>query len=203
MTRRARASIPAAALAAAAFLATAVPALASEGGEGSNLFAGDLGNAIWTLVIFLAVVFVLGRWAWGPILERLQAREDFIRKSLTEAKADREAAEARLQEYEERLAAARAEATAIVDEGRRDAGAVRQRIEEEGREEAGKMLERARREIEIAKQTAIKDIYSVAARLATAAASKIIAKELTPEDHERLVAESIAELEGMGPRQAN
>lgn len=178
-------------------------AWAAEGGGGNNLFAGDIGNAVWTLVIFLVVLFVLGKFAWPPILNGLQAREDFIRKSLAEAKADREAAEARLKEYEERLARARGEATAIVEEGRRDAGVVRQRIEEEGREEAAKMLERARREIEIAKQTAIKEIYSVAARLATTAASKIIAKELNPEDHERLVAESIEELEGMSDRQAN
>ncbi|HEX5720110.1 MAG TPA: hypothetical protein VF179_28395, partial [Thermoanaerobaculia bacterium] len=58
-------------------LAFAVPALAAEaehGGGESNIFAGDVGNAIWTLVIFLLVLFVLGKYAWGPILGALQGR---------------------------------------------------------------------------------------------------------------------------------
>ncbi len=73
------------------------------------------------------MLFVLGKFAWGPILSGLQARENFIRESLETAKRDRDEAEARLREYEERLATARAEATAIVDEGRRDAEVVKRR----------------------------------------------------------------------------
>ena len=55
---------------------------------------------------FLLVIFVLGKFAWGPLLSGLQQREEFIRRSLQEAKDDREAAEARLQEYEEKLSGA-------------------------------------------------------------------------------------------------
>lgn len=162
-------------------------------------FAGNVGNALWTVVIFLLVVFVLGKFAWGPVLRALQQREEFIRQSLEQAKRDREEAEARLREYGERLAAARAEATAIVEEGRRDAEAVRRRVEEETREESNRMIERAKREIGIAKETAIKDLYTLGARLATDAASRILRRELKPQDHERLVAESIEALERAEP----
>lgn len=171
-------------------------ALAAEGE--SNLFAGDIGNAVWTLAIFLLVIFVLGKFAWGPLLSTLQEREKFVRESLEQAKADREAAEARLKEYEEKLHEARAEAHEIVREGRRDAEAVRRRVEDEAKEEADRVLMRAKREIEIAKQTAVKELYSVGATLATRAASKIIREELDPSDHERLIEESIDELEKMG-----
>lgn len=182
----------------AALLVALAPALAmaSEGAEGgASPFAGDIGNALWTVVIFLLVVWVLGKFAWGPMLRGLQAREDFIRQSLKEARADREAAEARLKEYEERLAHARAEATAIVEEGRRDAEVVKARIEEEAGEEAERMLARARREIGIAKETAVKELYATAGSLAVEVASRIVARELKPEDHERLIAESIERLE--------
>ena len=176
-------------------LALAAPALAAEpehgGGGASNPFAGDFGNALWTLVIFGLVLFVLGKFAWGPILNTLQARETFIRESLETAKRDRDEAEARLREYEERLAQARAEATAIVDEGRRDAVAVKQRIEEDAQREADKRLERAKREIQIATETATKEIYLLSARLATDMAGKMMGRELTPQDHERLIAESL------------
>jgi F-type H+-transporting ATPase subunit b len=179
----------------------AAPALAQEaehgGGGAGNPFAGDIGNALWTLVIFGLVVFVLGKFAWGPILNTLQARETFIREALETAKRDRDEAELRLKEYEDRLAQARSEASGIVDEGRRDAGVVKQRIEDDARHEADKMVERAKREIQIATETATKELYQLSARLATEMAGKVIGRELTPQDHERLIAES---LDGLNSR---
>lgn len=169
-------------------------AWASEGGGEVNLFAGDLGNAIWTLVIFVLVIVVLGKFAWGPLLNALQQREQFIRTSLQEAKADREAAEARLQEHEQRLREATTEATQIVEQGRQDADKAKARIEETARVEADKMLDRAKREIDLAKQSAIKDLYATSAELATDIAEKVLKRELSSQDHERLIAESIAEL---------
>jgi F-type H+-transporting ATPase subunit b len=169
-------------------------AWASEGGGEVNLFAGDVGNAIWTLVIFILVIVVLGKFAWGPLLNALQQREQFIRTSLQEAKDDREAAEARLQEYEERLQQATTEATQIVEQGRQDADKAKARIEETARTEADKMLNRAKREIDLAKQSAIKDLYATSAELATDIAEKVLKRELSSQDHERLIEESIEEL---------
>ncbi len=172
----------------------ASPALAASGGGESSIFAGDIGNAIWTLVIFGLVLFVLGKYAWGPMLDSLQQREKFIRESLEQAKADRESAESRLKEYEEKLTAARAEATAIVEGGRRDGDELRRTIEEEARGEADKMVDRAKREIQIAQQTAVKQLYSTGAALATELAGRVLGREVNPEDHERLIAESLDEL---------
>ena len=178
----------------------AAPALAAEaeahGGSGATggPFEGNIGVALWTLVIFAFVIFVLGRYAWGPILGGLQAREKFIRESLESAKRDREAAEARLKEYTDKLVAARGEATAIVDEARRDADVVKHRIEEEARSEANLMIERARREIGIAKETAVKELYILAAQLTTKAASKVLRREIQPSDHERLIRDAMQEL---------
>jgi F-type H+-transporting ATPase subunit b len=173
-------------------LAIAVPALAAEGGEAPpSLLAGDLGNSFWTILIFVLVLVVLGKYAWGPILKTLQARESFIHEALAKAKADRDAAEARLREYEERLATARAEATAIVEEGRRDAEAVKRKIEEEAKHASDQAIERAKREIQLATAAATKDLYQLSARLATDLAARVIGRELTPQDHDRLIAEAI------------
>ena len=180
---------------AACFLAfSTLPVLAAgEGGE-NNIFGGDFGNVLWTLVIFGLVLFVLGKFAWGPLLDVLQKREDFIRESLESAKEDRDAAEARLKEYEERLNEARTEATAIVEEGRRDAEVLRHRIETEAKEEAEKSLARARREIDIAKETAVKELYELSGKLAVDIAGRVIGRELDAADHERLIKESISEI---------
>lgn len=174
----------------------AAPALAAggEGASNGNIFTGDVGNIVWTLVVFLLVVFVLGKFAWGPILAGLKQREDFIHDSLAKAKEARDEAVAQLKQYEDRLANARAEASAIVEEGRRDADAVRRVNEAKAKEEAELMLQRAKREIGIAKETAIKELYTLSGRLATDIAAKIVQRELKPEDHERLIREAIDQL---------
>lgn len=172
----------------------AVPALASGEGESPSLFTGDLGNIFWTLLTFVVVLVVLGRFAWGPILGALKKREDFIRESLEQAKKEREDSEAKHREYNEKLAAARAEATAIVEEGRRDAEAVRHQIEADTRNETSATIERAKREIGIATDTAVKELYELTGKLATEIASRLIRKELDQREHERLIAESIEEL---------
>ena len=175
----------------------AAPALAAGDGP-SNPFAGDIGNALWTLIIFALVIIILGKFAWGPILSALQKREDFIRDSLEQARKDREQAEARLKEYSDRLNAARTEATAIVDEGRRDADVVRHKIEQEAKAEATRLIERAKREIGIATETAIKELYQLTGRLSTEVASRVIRKEVNASEHSRLIQESIDELQNAG-----
>lgn len=175
-------------------LATAASAWAAEEGD-VNLFAGDIGNAIWTLVIFLAVILVLGKFAWGPMLSGLQRREQFIRDSLEQAKKDREAAEAQLAEYSKKLDSATAEAHEIVEEGRRDAEEVKVRIEEKARSESDLMVARAKREIELAKQAAVKELYETSIALGSDIASRVLGREINAQDHENLISESIDQLE--------
>lgn len=174
-------------------LLAAAPLQASEGGA-VGPFEGNVGNAVWTLVVFALVVFVLGKFAWGPILSGLTEREKFIRQSLEEARHDRKQAEVRLKQYTDQLNAARNEATAIVEEARRDADAVRRRIEAEGREEAQKMLERARREIGLAKEGAVLELYEVSARVTTEIVGRILQREIKSQDHERLIRDSLTRL---------
>jgi F-type H+-transporting ATPase subunit b len=179
-------------------VAAAAPAMAASTEGEANIFAGDLGNVLWTLLIFGLVLFILGKYAWGPLLDVLQKREDFILSSLEEAKRDRIEAEARLREYEQRLREARAEATAIVEEGRRDAEVLRGRIEHEAREEAEKIRARTLRDIGIARETALKELYEVGGKLATSIAAQIVERELRAEDHQKLIDNAIAEMERLG-----
>lgn len=176
----------------------AAAAAAAEGGEPGGVFAGDVGNALWTLVIFGLVVFVLGKFAWKPILKGLSEREAFIRTSLEQAKKDREEAAARLREYGEKLDQARQEASAIVEEARRDADEVKRRLQEEAQQEGRQIVERARREVEIASETAKKQLFTLATDLATGVAGRILERELRPEDHRRLIDQAITEIDRSG-----
>jgi F-type H+-transporting ATPase subunit b len=175
----------------------ALPAYAQEhAAEAAGLspFAGNVGNAIWTLVIFLLVLIVLGKFAWGPVLSMLQEREKFIHTSLAEAKRDREEAEARLREYAAKIQTARAEAAAIVEEARRDSERLREDLKQRARTEADTMIQNAERQISLQTQRAIQEIRREAVDLSVAIASKIIQRNLTKEDNQRLIDEAIRQV---------
>ena len=184
-------------IATAILMLAALPAQAQEHApEAAALspFAGNVGNAIWTLAIFLLVVMILGKFAWGPVLALLQEREKFIHKSLADAKRDREEAEARLREYAAKIQTARAEAGAIVEEARRDAERLREDLKQRARTEADTMVQNAERQISLQTQRAIQEIRREAVDLSVAIASKIIQRNLTKEDNQRLIDEAIRQV---------
>jgi F-type H+-transporting ATPase subunit b len=170
------------------------PAAGHDGHGEPNLFAGGLGNAIITLIIFGTVLVVLGQKAWPQLLRVLNEREHQIRGALEDARRERLAAEKLLADYKRQIDKAREEATAIVEEGRRDAEVVSRRIQDEARQEAGETLERAKREIALARDTAVKELYDQAAEVAVRVAAGVIRKELRAEDHRALVSESLARM---------
>ncbi|MBN2445088.1 MAG: F0F1 ATP synthase subunit B [Phycisphaerae bacterium] len=169
----------------------ALPAMAQHGEATPSIFAGDLGNALITLVIFVTVVVVLGKIGWKPVLNLLQQREQTIHDSLVEAKRERAEADKLLADYRAQVDRAREEATSIVEEGKRDAEGVRQRIHEDARKEADKMIARAKREIQLAADDAVKGLYDKTAEIAVAVAGSVIHKELSADEHKQFVRESM------------
>lgn len=167
------------------------------------LLTFDPGAAIWSIIVFVLLVVLLRAAAWKPILRVLKDREEFIQKSIDDARQEREQAEQLLADYQARLDQARAEASVIVEEGRRDAEAVQQRILGQAHEETSEMTARARREIQLATDSAIKELYDRTAELSINVAARLMRKELSAEDHDRLVAESIAEIRANGKAKLN
>ena len=174
---------------------TALPIHAAEDAQALSPFAGNLGNAIWTLVIFVIVVVVLGKFAWGPVLGLLREREEFIHRALSEAKRDRDEAEARLKDYAAKLQSAHAEAGAIVEDARKDAERLREEIRQRAKSEADKLLTNAERQIELQTGRALEQIRREAVDLSVMIASKIIQRSLSKEDNERLIDEALKQVE--------
>ena len=179
------------------------PALATEEGSQTNIFNADVGNFLFTLIIFGLVIYLLRRFAWNPLLDVLAKRELTIRQAIEAAQREREQAERLLAEYQAQLAKAREEATAIVTEGRRDAEAVARKVQEQTRKESEELLARARREIELATESARKDLHDQAAELAVMVAGKIIQKQLSPADHRDLVTRSLQEMQAASKAKTN
>lgn len=191
----------------AALLAVSVPVFAAEpphAGEAQvSIFAGSLGNALVTLIVFLIVVYILAKTAWRPLLKVLNERERTIRESIETARQEREQAQRLLADYQKQLEQARAAATAIVEEGRRDAEGVRQRLVDEARNEAEAQRERALREIRLATDSAIKELYDQTAELAVMIARSALRKSLSEDDQRRLVEESIAQMKNVDRTRLN
>lgn len=174
-----------------------------HGADKPVLLQFDPGAAIWTVIVFIALLVVLRLTAWKPILRVLNEREAFIKSSIADAKHEREEAEKLLREYQAQLDRARGEAAALIEKGRQDAEVARQRMIEAARGEAFALTERTKREIALAADDAIKELYERTAELSVQVAGRIISKELTAADHRRLIADSIEAIRADGAVKSN
>jgi F-type H+-transporting ATPase subunit b len=147
--------------------------------------------AIATFVVFMGLLAILTKFAWGPISAALTRREETIARQIEEAKAAAEKASASLREYEARLAAATEEARQIVAGARKDAESAKDRIVAEAREAAQKERERAVADITVAKNQALDAIAQKSVQTAVTLASNIIRREVKPQDHEALIGDAI------------
>ena len=94
-------------------------AWAAQGGEGTTpLFTVNLGTTVWTAIVFLALLGILWRFAWGPILSAIESRESGIQSAIDEAMARNAEAERLLAEHRAQLADARRQASEIITEGK-------------------------------------------------------------------------------------
>lgn len=161
---------------------------------GAALFDPNLGLSLWTVVIFLALVAVLWKFAWGPILGAAQAREQRIQQTLDEAARRQAEAVRLLEEHKAQLADARRQVQEIIGEGKAAGERVRRDIEEKARAEAQKILERARSEIVREKDAALDELRRASVEIALAAAAKLMDRKLDPQTDRELVLRYIADL---------
>jgi len=150
---------------------------------------------LYTIIVFLLLLAVLWRFAWGPLMKALDEREARIARKISDAEAANQAALEKLAEYERKIAEAKRESAEIIAEGKRDVEKVREEIMAVAHGEAGKAMERAKREIRLAKESAIHDLREQVVSLAAELATQVIRREVRPEDHRRLIEDAVAEAE--------
>ena len=169
-----------------------MPVMAQEGGGG--MFDLNLGLSVWTTLVFLILLGILWKFAWGPILEMVQAREDGIQGTLDQAANEREEAAKLLAEHRQQMADARRRAQQVIAEGKEAGERVRRDIEEKARAEGDAMIERARESIEREKDAALGELRKESVDLALAAAGKLVQESLDEKKDRELVMGFIDEL---------
>ena len=142
-----------------------------------ELVTPAIGLVFWATVCFAVVLFILGKFAWKPILKAVKDREDSIESALNKAEALKEEMSRITGENEELLKQARAERDAILQEARKVKDQIINEAKGSAQEEAGKLIEKARIEINSQKAIAMADVKNQVAALSLEIAEKVLRKQ--------------------------
>ncbi len=160
----------------------------------SNILTPNGGLMVWTLVIFLILMFVLSKFAFRPITAAVAAREKALEDAIEQAKRDRTEAGDLLGQQRQLLEQAHGDAQRLIGEARGAGDRVRQQLLEQAHAQQQEMLERARKEIDDERLRAIADLRREAVDLAIVGAGKVIEKNLDDQTNRKLVEQFLATL---------
>lgn len=166
----------------------------------TNLFvlgaaAGQLntGDILFQLAMFLILMALLKKFAWGPLMGVMNEREQHIASQIDEAEKSRTEANKNLEEQRELLKQARTEAAQLIESAKKQADVQREEILALARTESDRLKESAKLEIQQQKEQAVAAIRDQVATLSVMIASKVIEKELNETEQEKLINEYIIE----------
>jgi F-type H+-transporting ATPase subunit b len=165
---------------------------ASAGQEDLKEFKSD--KSFWSLVVFGLLFGGLSAFAWKPISQGLELREQGIATQIAEAKRASEEAMAKLKEYDAKLQSAHAQAQELLVQARKDAESAGQRIVSDAQAEATRQRDRALADIESAKQSALSELSGKSTDIAFSLARRVVGRELKTADHQQLIADSLSKM---------
>jgi F-type H+-transporting ATPase subunit b len=155
----------------------------------------DPGLFIWTIITFLVLLALLAKFAWTPLLAALDTRQNAIRKSLDDAQQAKEELERLHVESAQIIQRARNDAEAIIAQSRSDGDRLREELKQKARAEADHIVKNAERQIQLETSRALEQIRHEAIDLSVMIASKIIKRNLSKEDNEKLIDDALKQVE--------
>jgi F-type H+-transporting ATPase subunit b len=155
----------------------------------------DPGLFIWTIVTFLVLLGLLAKFAWRPLLQALESRQERIRKSLDDADRARQELERLQRESVKMMQQARMEAESIVTQTRADAERLREELKQKAKDEADNILRNAQQQIQLQTRQAIQQIRREVADMAVLLASKLLERNIAKEDNARLIDDTLKQIE--------
>ena len=166
---------------------------ADEAGKAPNPLEFKSDTALWTLVVFAILLWILWKYAWRPIADGLEKRERHIADTIAEAERHNADARQILADYEKRLADSHAEVRGLMEQGRREAEKLSREMLDRAKEETVAERQRSLQQIEAATASALHELAQRSATLAVELAGKIVRRRLDPRDHAELIQEAVAE----------
>ena len=155
----------------------------------------DPGLFIWTIATFLVLLTLLAKFAWRPIMQALESRQEMIQKSLDDADRAKKELQQVQQESAKIVAEARAEADTIIASTRADSAKLKEDLREKARAEAQSILENAERQIQQERDRALSQIRQEAVDVSLMIASKLIKRNLSQADNEALIEDALKQVQ--------
>jgi F-type H+-transporting ATPase subunit b len=155
----------------------------------------DPGLYIWTIVTFLVLLFLLRKFAWGPLLAALERREQLIAGAVDDARKAKEDLERVQQDAAQLLAQARREADGVISRARGDAERFRAEMQQKAQEEAAGIVRNAERRIQQETAKAVQQLRREAVDLSVNIAEKILQRAVSADDHRHLIDEVVQKLD--------
>jgi len=155
----------------------------------------DPGLFIWTILTFLVLLGLLGKFAWKPLLAALDSRHELIKKSLDDADKAKQELERLQQDSREIISEARVEAQSIVAKSRSEAEKLKGEMRQKAKEEADSIVRSAEKQIQVETEKAIAEIRGEVVDLSLLVASRLVKKNLSKEDNQSLIEESLKQIE--------
>jgi len=152
------------------------------------------GLIIWTWITFIIVLFILRRFAWGPLLSAVEGREKNITNAIESAKRERAEAEKLLGEQKTAIASARQEAADAVRKTQADMEKFREELMNKARKEADSLKADAQRAINDERIKAIAELKGEAAKLSIAIAEKLLNERLDDAKHQAMAQQFVQDL---------
>ncbi len=143
-----------------------------------DLLTPELGLFFWTLIAFLAVFFILRKFAWGPILSSLGEREKGIADSIATAQRVKAEMAQMKSENEKLMAQAREERSTMLKEAKEIKDRMISEAKEQAKNEANKIISDAQLQIQQQKNAALTEVKNEIGNLAVEVAGKILRQEL-------------------------
>ena len=156
-----------------------------------DLITPGLGLVFWTAITFLCLLFILKKFAWKPILDSVNEREDGIKNALASAEDAKKEMQNLNASNEQLLKDARAERDALMKDAREIKDKMISDAKEEAKEVTSKLIENAQVSIEQEKQTALAELKKQVADLSIGIAETVIKKELTSKEEQLKLVEGI------------
>lgn len=150
--------------------------------------------SFWTALTFLILIVVLGKFAWGPILQMLETREKTIADAIESAKRERLAAEAASAEMKAALEKARAESAEMIRRNQQEVAAAKQELMALAKKESDELLLAARKSINEEKRQALNELRAQTVDLAIEAASRLVQMNMDENKQKQLVEEYLSQL---------
>jgi len=150
-----------------------------------ELLTPGLGLIFWQAVIFLMLVFLLGKFAWRPILDSLRIREESIEEALRSADEAREEMSKLQSDNEALLVKAREERDTLLKEAAKLGAKLKEDAKEDAKKITSKMIEDAKLSIVSEKEAALKEVRNQVAELSVEIAEKLIRKSLGDEKSQK------------------